>query len=143
MAAGWRRSAVRRSMGSEDDVNSAGKSGTQGLLGAWALAMGLFAVSPECAALDVIAAQTLARQSGCLQCHGVYQKKSGPPWKEVAAYYHGEKGAEERLYRHLTTGRKARFDDGHEESHPIVKTSDPDRIANLVNWILSLRSQSP
>ena len=36
-------------------------------------------------------------------------------------------------------GRKAKFADGHEESHPIVKTRDPDRINNLVNWILSLK----
>ena len=115
MAAGSRHGAVRRSTVSEGDVGSLRRAGTKGLLGAWALSVGLFAVSPECAALDVIAAQTLARQSGCLQCHGVHQKKSGPPWKEVAAYYHGEAGAEDRLYRHLTTGRKARFDDGHEE----------------------------
>ena len=39
----------------------------------------------------------------------------------------------------VTTGRRARFDDGHEERHPVVKTADPDRIYNLVNWILSLR----
>ena len=48
-------------------------------------------------------------------------------------------GAEDNLYKHVTTGRKARFDDGHEERHPVVKTADPDRIYNLVNWILSLR----
>ena len=35
--------------------------------------------------------------------------------------------------------RNAKFADGHEEPHPIVKTSDPDRISNLVNWILSLK----
>jgi hypothetical protein len=39
----------------------------------------------------------------------------------------------------VTTGRKARFSDGHEEAHPIVKSNDPDRISNLVNWILSLK----
>jgi cytochrome c len=108
-----------------------------------ALAAGLFAVCRDCAALDVIAAQTLARQSGCLECHAVYQKKAGPAWKEVAAYYHGEAGADERLYRHVTTGRKARFDDGHEENHPIVKTSDPKRIRNLVDWILALPVAAP
>jgi hypothetical protein len=48
-------------------------------------------------------------------------------------------GAEDKLYKHVTTGRKAKFADGHEEPHPIVKTRDPDRIANLVNWILSLK----
>ena len=39
---------------------------------------------------EVIAAQQFARQSGCLQCHSVYQKKIGPAWKDVASKYHGE-----------------------------------------------------
>jgi cytochrome c len=107
------------------------------------LVFALLAVSPEAAALDVIAAQTLARQSRCLECHSVYQKKLGPAWKDVAAKYHSDAGANLRLYRHVTTGRKARFDDGHEEDHPIVKTGDPKRIANLVDWILALPVAAP
>jgi cytochrome c len=103
----------------------------------------LLAVPPGAAALEVIAAQTLARQSGCLECHSVYQKKIGPAWKDVAAKYHGEPGAVERLTKHVTTGRKARFDDGHQEDHPIVKTSDAKRIANLVDWILALPVAAP
>jgi cytochrome c len=66
-------------------------------------------------------------------------KKVGPAWKDVAAKYLGSVGAEDKLYKHVTTGRKAKFEDGHEESHPVVKTRDPDRINNLVNWILSLK----
>ncbi len=93
--------------------------------------------------LDVLAAQQLARQSGCLECHSVYQKKVGPAWKDVAAKYHGAPDAEKRLYAHVTTGRKAKFDDGHEEFHPIVKTRDPARIENLVEWILALPVAAP
>lgn len=115
----------------------------RGPLGALALMAGWFAAAPASAALDVIAAQRLARQSGCLECHAVYQKKIGPAWKDVAAKYHGEGAARQRLYEHLTTGRKARFDDGHEEDHPIVKTSDPARIRNLVDWVLALPVAAP
>jgi len=100
---------------------------------AWVLAL------PVAAPVDVTAAQTLARQSRCLKCHAVDVKKEGPAWKDVAAKYLGSVGAEDKLYKHVTTGRKAKFSDGHEEAHPIVKTSDPDRINNLVNWILSLK----
>jgi cytochrome c len=100
---------------------------------AWILAL------PVAAPVDVKAAETLARQSRCLKCHSVATAKDGPAWKSVAAKYLGDPGAEDRLYRHVTTGRKAKFADGHEEDHPIVKTADPDRINNLVNWILSLR----
>jgi cytochrome c len=110
----------------------------------WLVSMaGLFAALPASAALDVIAAQTLARQSGCLECHSVYQKKDGPAWKDVAAKYHAEPAAGQRLYAHVTTGRKARFDDGTEKDHPIVKTSDPKRVQNLVDWILALPVAAP
>ena len=111
----------------------------------WTLAVsgGSLAVPGDAVALDVLAAQTLARQSGCLECHSVYQKKIGPAWKDVASKYHGEPGASQRLYKHVTTGRKARFDDGHEQDHPIVKTSDPKRIDNLVVWILALPVAAP
>jgi cytochrome c len=112
-------------------------------LAASALIAGLFVGSPAHAAPDVLAAQGLARQSGCLQCHSVYQKKIGPAWKDVAAKYHSEPDAGKKLYAHVTTGRKAKFDDGHEESHPIVKTSDPKRISNLVAWILALPVAAP
>lgn len=108
---------------------------------AWAAAM--LVASADCAALDVIKAQTLARQSGCLACHSVYQKKAGPAWKDVATKYHGEAAAEHKLFTHITTGRKARFDDGHEEDHPVVKTSDPKRIRNLVDWVLALPVAAP
>ncbi|MGZ5165759.1 MAG: c-type cytochrome [Burkholderiales bacterium] len=103
----------------------------------------MFLVPTAASALDVLAAQMLARQSGCGECHTVYQKKIGPAWKDVATKYHGEADAEQRLYRHVTTGRKAKFDDGHEEAHPIVKTTDQNRINNLVAWILALPVAAP
>ena len=107
------------------------------------LAGGLLVAAGNAAALDVIAAQMLARQSGCLHCHSVYQKKIGPAWKDVAAKYHGEPNAEQRLYQHVTTGRKVKFDDGHAEDHPIVKTGDTKRVTNLVDWILALPVAAP
>jgi cytochrome c len=110
---------------------------------ALALTCGMLFAAPDAAAVDVIAAQALARQSGCLQCHSVYQKKIGPAWKDVASKYRADPDAEPRLYKHVTTGRKAKFDDGHEEAHPIVKTSDTARISNLVDWILALPIAAP
>ena len=124
-------------------MNAAMKPNRCVALDALALAGAMLAVPADAVALDVIAAQTLARQSGCLKCHSVYQKKIGPAWKDVAAKYHGEPDAERRLYQHVTTGRKARFDDGHTEDHPIVKTSDPNRVNNLVVWILALPVAAP
>lgn len=111
--------------------------------GGWTLAAALLCAVSDASALDVIAAQTLVRQSGCLECHSVYQKKLGPAWKDVAARYHSEPKAAEKLRSHVTTGRKARFDDGYEKDHPILKTADAKRIDNVVDWILALPVAAP
>ncbi|HWJ94918.1 MAG TPA: c-type cytochrome, partial [Telluria sp.] len=79
-----------------------------------------------------------ARQNGCLKCHAIDKKKDGPAYKEVAAKYKGKADAEERLVHHITSGEKAKFPDGHEEEHKVIKTKDPVQLKNLVQWILSL-----
>jgi len=56
----------------------------------------------------------------------------------VAAKYKGKSGAEARLFTHITTGEIAKFPDGHEEEHKIIKTKDQAAIKNLIAWILSL-----
>lgn len=94
--------------------------------------------SLNAAAVDADAAQKLARQSNCFRCHAIDKKKDGPAWHDVAAEFKGKPNAEQRLIAHITTGEKAKFPDGHEEDHPIVKSKDPEQIKNLVDWILSL-----
>jgi cytochrome c len=91
-------------------------------------------------AVDEEAAKALARQNKCTQCHAIDKKKDGPAFKEVASKYRGKKDAEERLIHHITSGEKAKFEDGHEEEHKIVKTSPPkdtEQIRNLVQWVLA------
>jgi cytochrome c len=103
----------------------------------------LIAMAPMAAgAADENAARALARQSNCFKCHAIDKKKEGPAWKEVAEKYRkaGDPAkAQARLVTHITTGEKAKFDDGHEEEHAIVKTKDQGEIKNLVDWILSLK----
>ena len=94
--------------------------------------------TPAAMAVDADAAQALARQSNCFKCHAIDKKKDGPAWRDVAAKYKGKPEAEARLITHITSGEKAKFEDGHEEEHAIVKTKDKDQIKNLVDWILSL-----
>jgi len=96
-------------------------------------------VSGEALAVDATAAQALARQNNCFKCHAVDKKKEGPAWKEVAIKMKSDKDAEAKLTKHLTTGPKAKFEDGHEEDHPIIKAKSPDDTKNLVQWILSLQ----
>ena len=90
------------------------------------------------AAVDVEAAKALARQNNCFKCHGVDKEKDGPSYKKVAEKYRGKDGAEEKLIHHITSGEKAKFPDGHEEDHKVIKTKDAGEIKNLVGWILSL-----
>jgi cytochrome c len=108
------------------------------LLGAAAATL-LLVAQPSRAAVDVEAAKELARANNCFKCHSIEKKKDGPAWKEVAAKYKGKSDAEDRLYKHLTTGEKAKFPDGHEEEHKIIKAKDPAEIKNLVNFILTLQ----
>jgi cytochrome c len=105
-----------------------------------ALSIATFAlVAPgQALSADAVAAQALAKQNKCFNCHSVDKKKEGPAWKDVAAKYKGKADAEAKLYTHLTTGAKAKFDDGHTEDHPTIKAKSPDDTKNLVSWLLSL-----
>ncbi len=93
--------------------------------------------STQARSADAAAAEGLARQSGCLKCHGVDTKKVGPPWKETSAKYKADKGAAEKLTKHVTGGGKM-MSGGKEEPHPAVKSKKPEDIKNLVDWVLSL-----
>lgn len=95
---------------------------------------------PAAHAVDEEAAKALAKQNNCLKCHAVDKDKDGPAFKKVAEKYKGKATAEARLVEHITSGEKAKFPDGHEEEHKIVKTSpakDMAQVKNLVQWILA------
>jgi cytochrome c len=109
------------------------KPATAGFVAVLALCL-----SARAFAADEEAAKSLARQNNCFKCHGVDKKKDGPAWREVAAKYKGKADAEQRLITHITSGEKAKFPDGHEEDHKIIKTKDMGEIKNLIDWILSL-----
>lgn len=97
-----------------------------------------FSLCAPAFAVDATAARGLARQNDCFKCHAVEKNKEATSWKELAVRLNKEKDAEAKVVKHLTTGPKVKFLDGHEEEHPIVKTTDPGQIKNLADWILSL-----
>jgi len=100
------------------------------------ISLALFAFDAN--AVDADAAKALAKKSNCLRCHGIDKAKAGPAFNKVAEKYKAEANAEAKLINHLTSGEKAKFPDGHEEEHMILKTDDPAETKNLVDWILSL-----
>ncbi len=99
-----------------------------------------FSVSSSALAVDADAALSVARQNGCLKCHSVNKHKDGPAYRDIAAKYKDKDHAEtvKKLIFHITSGEKAKFPDGHEEEHKIIKTKDPVQQTNLIEWILSL-----
>jgi cytochrome c len=109
------------------------------MLGA-AAAMTLTFSAGAYAAVDADAALSAARQNGCLKCHSVEKHKDGPAYRDVAAKYKDKDHAEtvKKLIYHITSGEKAKFPDGHEEEHKIIKTKDVAVQTNLIEWILSL-----
>jgi cytochrome c len=88
-------------------------------------------------AADDAAAEATARQNNCFKCHALSKKKDGPSFNEIALKYKDKPGAEARLITHLTTGEKAKFPDGHEEEHKIIKVKDQAELKNLIAWLLS------
>jgi cytochrome c len=101
----------------------------------------IFATASAFADIDAEAARELARQNNCFKCHAISHAKDGPAWKDVAAKMHGKPDAEAKLIHHITSGELAKFPDGHEEKHKIVRTDPPHdeaQVKNLVDWILSL-----
>lgn len=86
--------------------------------------------------VDVAAAESLLKKSGCMKCHSVSAEKDGPSFKKTAAKLKGKSDAEATLYKHLTTGPMVKVD-GKEERHEIIKSKDDREIKNAIAYILS------
>lgn len=115
--------------------------------------LALLLVVPLARAADArdAAMTELATKSGCLTCHSVRggdvapgePKPVGPAWQQVAARYHGQKGAADKLVAIVQQGTNPY------QSHWKGKVSGlampPNAVAidqadtrRLVDWILSL-----
>lgn len=57
-----------------------------------------------------VVAMVKADGGDCLACHSVEKKVVGPAWKDVAARYKGDKGAEDKLVEKITKGGKGNWD---------------------------------
>jgi cytochrome c len=81
-------------------------------------------------------ATALAQKSGCLACHNVDKKVLGPAYKDVAAKYKNDKGAEARLIAKVKAGGSGVWGPMPMPANsPQVKDED---IKTIVQWVLSL-----
>jgi cytochrome c len=87
-------------------------------------------------AADESDATALLDDSRCTKCHAVAREKVAPPFVKIAAKYMGKADAVATLTRHVTVASEVEVD-GEKEQHALLKTQDPARIRNLVEWILS------
>jgi cytochrome c len=99
--------------------------------------LGFASVSPAHAAIDVDAAQALAKKGNCFKCHAIEKRKKAPSYREIAAKHRGKPDAETYLYKHINGESTVQTDDG-DEKHAPPPTVDRSELDNLIRWILSL-----
>lgn len=100
--------------------------------------MGIVALGALSLVSTAIAAneEELAKKSGCLACHAVDKKLVGPAFKDVAAKYKGDAGAQATLAKKVKEGGKGVW--GQVPMPPNAAVSEAD-INTLVKWVLSLK----
>ena len=84
----------------------------------------------------VQANEKLAQSAGCTTCHGIDKKVIGPTYKDVAAKYKGNKGAEADLIKKVKAGSKGVW--GEVPMPPNAHVKDED-IKTIVQWILATK----
>ena len=95
-----------------------------------ALALALAAA----AAAPAYAQEELAKKHNCFACHAVDKKLVGPSYKDVAAKYANDKGAEAKLFEKVKKGGQGVW--GQVPMPPNAQVPDAD-IKSLVKWVLS------
>jgi cytochrome c len=86
------------------------------------------------AAIPSQASEALAKKYNCFACHAVDKKLVGPAYKDVAAKYSGDKGAEAKLVDKVKKGGVGAW--GQVPMPPNATVPDADLRA-LVKWVLS------
>lgn len=82
---------------------------------------------------QVQADEALAKAKNCMSCHAVDKKLVGPAYKEVAAKYKGDKGAEAKLAAKIKAGGSGVW--GQIPMPPNNVT--PEEATKLTKWVLS------
>ncbi len=97
-------------------------------------------VKPEVSAATTSDVLALAKQSGCLACHGVEKKVVGPAWKDVSTRYKGEADARARLIAKVKAGGKGNWTEvtNGMSMPPYSPRVSDQNIEILVDFVLSL-----
>jgi cytochrome c len=98
--------------------------------------MGVLAIAATMVALplSVSADEALAKSKACLACHQVQKKVVGPAFKDVAAKYKGQAGAEAMLAGKIKNGTKGTWGPVPMPAQNVTE----DEAKKLAAWVLSL-----
>jgi cytochrome c len=95
-----------------------------------------------CGVLSVLASSSafaqadLAKAKNCMACHAVANKVVGPAYKDVAAKYAGQKGAEDKLVAKVMKGGSGSWGSVPMPANPQVSEAE---ARSLVKWVLSAK----
>jgi cytochrome c len=79
-------------------------------------------------------AAALAKSKNCMACHAIDSKLVGPAYKDVAAKYAGQKGAEDKLVQKVMKGGAGVWGPVPMPANPQVSEAEAH---TLVKWVLS------
>lgn len=83
---------------------------------------------------DILTAgAALFRTADCITCHAIDKKMIGPPFKEIAARYKDDKGAEDRLAEKVRKGGSGNWGSVAMVPHAAMAEED---VRTLVKWVL-------
>jgi cytochrome c len=76
----------------------------------------------------------LAKAKNCMACHAIGSKLVGPAYKDVAAKYAGQKGAEDKLVQKVMKGGSGVWGPVPMPANPQVSEAE---ARSLVKWVLA------
>lgn len=83
---------------------------------------------------SALAQADLAKAKNCMACHAVANKLVGPAYKDVAAKYAGQKGAEDKLVQKVMKGGAGVWGPVPMPANPQVSEAE---ARSLVKWVLA------
>jgi cytochrome c len=93
----------------------------------------LFVAASALLSGSAFAQADLAKAKNCMACHAVANKVVGPAYKDVAAKYAGQKGAEDKLVQKVIKGGSGVWGPVPMPANPQVSEAEAH---SLVKWIL-------
>jgi cytochrome c len=101
------------------------------------LVVGLVLVGAAASASSVAFAgdgAAVARANACMGCHAVDRRLVGPSFKDIAAKYKGDAGAQAKLEKKVRDGGSGVWGAIPMPSHPGMSAGD---IRDVVAWVLA------